>query len=970
MDSISPRDLPALLGIPLSDEQIIAATAPLAPQLIVAGAGTGKTTVMAARVVWLVATKQVPPAGVLGLTFTNKAAAELRSRVRSALDRVRHRAVGAQQGDHGEATVLTYHSFAGKIVGEHGLLMGLEPSSAPLTDALRSRLAYRIACAPVVQPASVEHVVAKSPGRLAELVTKLDDALADLSITTAELRAFDAALLGAVADQERVTKLVAKIEQSSQSRLVLSELVDQFRAAKFAGDTQDFADQVRHADELALNHPTVGEQLRAEFPIVLLDEYQDTSRAQRRTIQHLFGHGHPVTAVGDPCQAIYGWRGASVTNIDEFPAHFPDRQGAEPTVAALRVNRRSKPNIVTLANKLATDLHQVHDHVKPLEPAQYPNQLTSRDAGELTCALHLTQDDEVSWLAGRVADLAQRRPAEEIAVLCRTNDQIMTMALALQNAGVPCHVAAKQALLQLPQVRELLHYLEVLVDPMANAAVVAILSGPRYRIGPRDLSLLSQRGRALARGYWPPEAEPPAQGSAYSLLDAVFDMGGGAYSKEARERVAQFAHLIVSLRRWQLRPVVEIVDWLIDRLGMPALWLDNALGEVDAAAVADFLALVRDFADLDGQSDLPGFLAYVRDCERFGDQPRVEQPAPAGKVVLMTVHGAKGLEFPVVALPFLTEGSFPAAKGKSRWPTHAGAVPTVIAGEPDAAALVGFPDRCADGPTHDAFVAEARAEERLDEDRLAYVAVTRAKDMLIASGHWWGQSQTRPRGASDYLKTIRELCGQVGGEIAHWEPAPDADAVSPVLHSPARAVRWPPPGAEPRPAGIAALFSESTRDLAPQESVSHREPLHSLLAETDPVCSPDSWADRVEELLAYLSRGQDVTAAEKRVVSATSLINKHKDPVGFAQAQRRPMPRKPSAAAAAGTEFHNWVEDRLGQQSLFDFDGTGATTSNLTPELHDLQKAFTGTEFAERAPIAVEHPFTIRLAGHIVTGQI
>ena len=971
MNPILPRDLPALLGIPLSDEQIIAATGPLAPQLIVAGAGTGKTTVMAARVVWLVATGQVQAAGVLGLTFTNKAAAELRGRIRLALDRVRQRTAAMHSGDFGDATVLTYHSFAGKIVSEHGLLMGLEPTSAPLTDALRSRLAYRIACAPVAEPVSAGHTVAKSPRQLAELVAKLDDALSDLSITTAELRAFDAMLLSAVADQDRSTNLVAKIQDASQSRLVLSDLVDQFRATKFASDTQDFADQVRYADELALHHPSVGEQLRAEFPIVLLDEYQDTSRSQRRTIQHLFSGGHAVTAVGDPCQAIYGWRGASVTNIDEFPEHFPDRQGVAATVATLRVNRRSRSNIVALANSLAADLHRVHEHVQPLEPAQAPGSAahaqTHDDAGRLTCALHLTQDDEVTWLAQRLAEMTSQRPAEEIAVLCRTNEQIMTMALALQNEGVPCHVAAKQALLKLPQVREVLHFLEVLADPMANAALVAILSGPRFRIGPRDLSLLSQRGRALARGYWPPDAEPPKDVSAYSLLDAVFDMGQRGYSAESRERVAEFAHLIVALRRWQLRPVAEIVDWLIDRLGMPAQWLASALGQVDATSIAEFLGLVRDFSDLDGQSDLSGFLAYVRDCERFDDQPRVEQPAPAGKVVLMTVHGAKGLEFPVVALPFVTKGSFPATKGKSRWPTHAGAVPTVIAGEPDAAALVGFPSERADGPTHEAFVKEARTQERLDEDRLAYVAVTRAKEVLIASGHWWGESQTKPRGASEYLETIHALCTQLGGEIAHWQPAPEPDSVSPVLNSPARAVSWPPPGAEPRPAAIAALFAAGVEAA---DSVSSSAAMSALLAPTPADINPDSWSDRVEELLAYLSRGQDVAPGPKRVVSATNLINKHKDPTGFDQAQRRPMPRKPSVAAAQGTEFHNWVEGRLGQQSLFDFDSSGASKPNISPELDDLQKAFSGTEFAERAPIAVEHPFTIRIDGQVVTGQI
>jgi DNA helicase-2/ATP-dependent DNA helicase PcrA len=976
---LQPRDLSALLGTPLSEEQILAATAPLAPQLIVAGAGTGKTTVMAARVVWLVATGQVPATGVLGLTFTNKAAAELRGRIRLALARASRMTASASivPVQTSEATVLTYHSFAGKLVGEYGLLMGLEPTAKTLTDALRSKLSYRIACTPVAQPTSESGSVASSPIRLANLISQLDDGLADLAISTAELRAFDTELIAKVAAQDRSSKLASQLTETGKSRLVLSELVDQFRAAKFAAGVQDFADQLRHASKLAERYPSVGEQLRATYPIVLLDEYQDTSRSQRRTIQLLFGSGHSVTAVGDPCQAIYGWRGASVTNIDEFPDHFPAKDGSKAEVATLKINRRSQSHIVRVANRLAADLHVAHQHVHPLVPAPGPTDVSAGEhphgtdsTGELICALHATQDDEVTWLTERVARMLTHRDAHDIAVLCRTNEQIASMALSLQNAGVPCHIAAKQALLKLPPVTEVLNYLQVLTDPMANAALVAILSGPRYRIGPRDLALLSDRGRRLARGFRVEGTEPFDRVVDFSLLEATFDKGAAPYSEAAKQRLAEFTDLISEMRRWQLRPVAETVDWLVDRLGLPAQWLDSDLGRADSAAVSEVLAMLREFSDLDGQSHLTGFLAYVRDCDRFENQPSTEQPAQEGHVLLMTVHGAKGLEFPVVALPFVTRGSFPASRGRSRWPTNPAAVPTVIAGEPDAATEVGFPHDNADTKTHTAFVQRAKAAERLDEDRLAYVAATRAKDTLIASGHWWGNSQAKPRGPSDYLQAIRSLCEEGAGEVAHWEPEPAADAISPVLNSPARSISWPPPASQRGAATVATLVADriATGEINSQAGRSDSVPVPPV--SIPPVLTPANWSERVTEVLAHLQRPEESTAEQQRVVSATSLVNKRKDPVGFALAQRRPMPRKPSAAAAKGTKFHDWVEDRLGQQSLFEFDGSGEPHDTVTPELDDFQSAFTGTEFAERVPLVIEHPFTVMIEDQIVTGQI
>jgi DNA helicase-2/ATP-dependent DNA helicase PcrA len=317
-----PEELSELLGIPFTPEQLACVTAPPAPQAIVAGAGSGKTTVMAARVVWLTGTGQLAPEQVLGLTFTNKAAAELAERVRRALAEA-----GIASPEGGEPQISTYHAFAGRLLTEHGLRLGVEPSSRLLADAGRFQLAAEVLRA---APADFEPPGGGGfPSIVADLIA-LDAELAEHLVEPAALRAFDERLLADLAHAELTNESLRQIPQAARGRGQLLGLVEAYRARKRARDLLDFGDQIAHAARLARDVPEVGRALREEFAVVLLDEYQDTSVAQRIMLAGLFGGGtgHPVTAVGDPCQAIYGWRGASVANLDDFPDHFARRDGA------------------------------------------------------------------------------------------------------------------------------------------------------------------------------------------------------------------------------------------------------------------------------------------------------------------------------------------------------------------------------------------------------------------------------------------------------------------------------------------------------------------------------------------------------------------------------------------------------------------------------------------------------------------
>src|ERR1700722_16896148 len=326
----SPVQLARLLRLPEpTPEQAAVIAAPLGPLAVVAGAGSGKSETMAARLVWLVANGMVRPDRVLGLTFTRKAAAEFADRVRSRLERLRRAGLAEtkpagtddpQDPFAGDPVIGTYHAYAGRLVGDNALREGLEPSMRLITPALSWQLAASIVAAyngPMDEiiwtPQTVTAAVLELAGDLSEHLRETGDVTAVGRWLTAELGALPG----------RVPGSVRKIIGTQRAREQLLPLVERYVSAKAAREALDNGDQVALAARIAGRHPEVAAAERARYHVVLLDEYQDTSHAQLVLLRSLFGGGHPVTAVGDPCQSIYGWRGASAGNLSRFKAEFP-----------------------------------------------------------------------------------------------------------------------------------------------------------------------------------------------------------------------------------------------------------------------------------------------------------------------------------------------------------------------------------------------------------------------------------------------------------------------------------------------------------------------------------------------------------------------------------------------------------------------------------------------------------------------
>ncbi|WP_328968627.1 UvrD-helicase domain-containing protein [Streptomyces sp. NBC_00239] len=807
-----PEQLKELLGIPFTPEQTACITAPPAPQVIVAGAGSGKTTVMAARVVWLVGTGQVAPEQVLGLTFTNKAAAELAERVRGALvragvtdpDPAPATSPAGTDEPAGEPRIGTYHAFAGQLLADHGLRIGLEPSSRLLADATRFQLAARVLReAPGPYPA-----LTRSLADLVSDVLALDAELSEHLVDPDALRAHDTALLDSLATAKLTNDELRKIPEAARARLELLDLTTRYRAAKRSRDLLDFSDQIALSARLATTRPEVGTLLRDEFRIVLLDEYQDTSVAQRLLLSGLFGAGtgHAVTAVGDPCQAIYGWRGASVANLDDFPRHFPYADGRPATRHSLSENRRSGGRLLDLANGLATPLRALHEGVEALRPAP-----GAEHDGRTRCALLPTHADELDWLADSLAHLVRTGTAPgEIAVLCRSAVDFAAIQGALVAREVPVEVVGLSGLLHLPEVADLVSVCEVLQDPGANAALVRILIGPRWRIGARDLALLGRRARLLVARERADDGEDPHARLAAAVegvdpaevisladaLDTFLDDGAAddrlPFSADARVRFARLAAELRDLRRSLADPLMDVLHRVLAATGLDVELSasPHALAARRRETLSNFLDVAAGFAAVDGEASLLAFLSFLRTADRY--EKGLDNSLPGGEntVKVLTAHKSKGLEWDVVAVPGLVTGAFPSDRPRESWTAQPQVLPYALRGDADT-----LPDlRDWTAAALKAFKAEQKDHQATEELRLGYVTFTRPRSLLLASGHWWGPSQKRRRGPSPFLQALYEHCAAGHGEIEAWADEPEPDAENPALATagtPDRA--WPLP---------------------------------------------------------------------------------------------------------------------------------------------------------------------------------
>ncbi|MGH3907673.1 MAG: ATP-dependent helicase [Pseudonocardiaceae bacterium] len=1019
-ESIGPVELAAELGgpAPTREQAEVIAADPGEPTLVIAGAGSGKTETMAARVVWLVANGHVTPEGVLGLTFTRKAAQQLAERVRARLRRLAGSTVLDRLDPTGqrraavlasEATVLTYHAYAGRLVAEHALRLPTDPGARLLTETGAWQLAHRVTASwepDLDLDGKVPHTVT---GWVLGLAGQLAEHLREPDELRECIEALLTALTTAAPSPRQRGPLRADLKpvvQGQRARLAILPLVARYIELKRRSGVLDFGDQMSIAARLARDHPEVGAAERARFGAVLLDEYQDTGHAQRVLLRSLFagasrsgagwsGAGPAVTAVGDPCQSIYGWRGASAANLPRFSTDFPRPDGTPAVTRGLLTSFRNPSQVLVVANAVSGALRCAPVRVGELRPRD------GTGYGEVRCALLPDVRAEVGWVADALAQrwhaaVAERGAPPTAAVLVRRRADMAVLAAALRARDVLVEVVGLGGLLDTPEVRDLVSVLRLLVDPLAGTAAMRLLTGARWRIGASDLAALWHRARELAldrRAPVRPHAAaeevlaalpgelPGEHAEQAGLVDALDSPGDPAqYSEPGHQRLRALGAELRALRRRIIQPLTDLVadaerTLLLDT---EALARPGPVGRAHLDAFAD---VVADFAATNPLAALPALLDYLATAEEAEDglEPG-EVEVARDRVQVLTVHAAKGLEWAVVAVPHLVDGVFPAAKKSSSWLRSVTELPVSLRG--DRADLPGF--ALPAGADQKELAEELTAHEaafdarRLTEERrLFYVALTRAERTVLVSGHHWGADGVTPRSPSDFLLEVRDT----GCVVEQWAPAPGEGEPNPLDTAPQQA-RWPADPLGDRRDGVVegarlvhcALVSEnasydshshSQRTAPVSENASHSSHSHSRV---------EGWDREIDVLLAErdASRGQQRVTLPPHL-SVSKLVELAADPVALAQRLRRPLPHPPNPMARRGTAFHAWLERRFGSTRLIDLDELpGAADEGAAPdsELVALQEAFLASEWAARSPHEVEVPFETVVDGVGLRGRM
>ena len=1009
----SPEDISRILGqFPPTDEQKAIITADhTRPAVVIAGAGSGKTETMSTKLIYLIANGLVEPDRVLGLTFTRKSASDLAIKVRKSLkileksDEYKRALDTGLVHAHssisqlGEPTISTYHSYAARVVREHSLRMGIEPPEHTLGEAAAWQQVERIARNYDGDMNLISSPLSTVISSVMKLVTDLLENEVDPKELIAEAERFTDAISGKT-PYRKSDKLSAtrEAETVQYGRLQLIPIVEEVIRHRKSRAEFTFDDQMVLAAQLASDFPEVGEIERAKFHVVLLDEYQDTSTSQLRLMRGLFGGGHPITAVGDPLQAIYTWRGASSETIEAFPRDFCDAAGAPAQMFTLSTSWRNDKRILDLANEISAPLRE-KNQITPVLQAK-----PSAVDGVISGGIYNSPVEEAQSIASallpywnaearsRITEYKQQmkidpsfRCIESTAVLVRNRSQIPEIEMALRAHGIPVEIVGIDGLIDVPEVAEVRAVLSVIANSDESSSLIKLMSGGSWRIGIRDMSALAK----VAKDH---ELEAN-EGKRINLVDRVIAGGTGEEDELSRASIIETLNniedftqeerslfsdvgftrlqkLALSLRKLRSLIHLPIPDLIQQAERELHLGVDVAMTDHGRRYLDKFMDVATSFYSQGGS--LRSFLAWLKVTSKEERGLRAGGVEVRKDVVqILTVHSAKGGEWDLVVLPGLADGIFPSSKGGENWLQNEGVIPFSFRADKSRLPTLDFHNDTSaqDVANRIKSFGHLCNEVKLQEERrLMYVAVTRAKFHLIATTSWWHDGK-EPKDPSEYFQTIAEHIEKTASVFdGSFEDKPQ-DSVNPnrekVLQE-----SWPidPLGAKREliARNIEEIFHLSQSENFPELEVRLREAEnHPLKVAVDLTLHEFTQRQREE---------REVRVHLPRHLSVSALMTLADSPEEYAARLRRPLPFKPDPIARRGTAFHTWLESRFADviPLISDEEMPGAMDEGALDEsaLEKLKEKWLRSSWANRTPYEVEVPFERSVDGTILRGRM
>jgi len=672
----------------LNPNQLRAVTFGEGPLLIVAGVGTGKTTAITRRIAWLIAEKRALPSELLALTFTDRAAAEMEARVDTLVPY-----------GYVDAQISTFHAFCDRVLRENAVLLGLPPDFRTLTEAEQAIfLKERLFELPLKRFRPLGN-----PMRHLRSLLKLISRAKDEDISPQAYADYAAQLIAqASQDTDEETQAAARGEAETQQELaaVYAKYQELLAAAGFV----DFGDQIVLTLQLFREHPQVLAQYNERFRYILVDEFQDTNHAQFELLKLLARHRN-LTVCGDDDQSIYKFRGAAISNILSFQEEF-----AEAQLVVLDRNYRSTQPILDSAYRLI----QYNNPDRLEVRAEISKRLLADvEGGRPPQHVHFeTLPDECDFVANTIRTVHEQegRAFNEFAILVRSNARADEFLHALNLARIPWRFSGSRGLYDQSEIRFAIALLRLLADPHDTLSMHHVASADIYQVSAEALAALTGQARRQNQSL--------LQIARYAVRTLGY-LGLQAQDQGRLARLVEHLNALIPLST-QSTTGELLYQYLGPQSGLLEQWSNapNAQDALRIQNIAKLFSIIERFSRVAKHDRVAWFVDYLDDLIEAGDNPPVgDAQFQEDAVHVLTIHQAKGLEYPVVFLVGLVSGSFPS------------------------------PNRGDPIPLPEELVQEHATSSdfhRQEERRLFYVGMTRAKeDVYFTSGQDYGGKRTR-----------------------------------------------------------------------------------------------------------------------------------------------------------------------------------------------------------------------------------